>query len=50
MTDLDTGLLYCDTEVGTRQCFGPGCIEAARVGSKCCSDECGMKLAKRCVV
>ena len=37
-------------EEGPRQCFGPGCIEAARVGSKYCSDDCGMKLAKRCVV
>ena len=37
-------------EEGPRQCFGPGCIEAARVGSKYCSDECGMKLAKRFVV
>jgi len=29
-----------------RQCYGPGCIEPARLGSKYCSDECGMKLAK----
>lgn len=29
-----------------RQCYGPGCIEAARPHSKYCSDECGMKLAK----
>ncbi|XP_008101778.1 CXXC-type zinc finger protein 1 isoform X1 [Anolis carolinensis] len=27
------------------QCLGPGCIQAARVNSKYCSDECGMKLA-----
>ncbi|KAK3793186.1 hypothetical protein RRG08_009485 [Elysia crispata] len=29
-----------------RQCYGPACVEPARVGSKYCSDECGMKLAK----
>ncbi|XP_005105514.1 CXXC-type zinc finger protein 1 isoform X2 [Aplysia californica] len=29
-----------------RQCYGPACIEPARLGSKYCSDECGMKLAK----
>lgn len=30
-----------------KQCYGPGCIEAARPHSKYCSDSCGMKLAKR---
>jgi hypothetical protein len=30
-----------------RQCYGPGCVEAARVGSKYCSDECGLKLAHK---
>ncbi|KAK3103295.1 hypothetical protein FSP39_018289, partial [Pinctada imbricata] len=30
-----------------RQCYGPGCIEVARSGSKYCSDDCGMKLAKQ---
>lgn len=29
-----------------KQCYGPGCIEAARPHSKYCSDQCGMKLAK----
>ncbi|GFR82294.1 CXXC-type zinc finger protein 1 [Elysia marginata] len=29
-----------------RQCYGPACVEPARPGSKYCSDECGMKLAK----
>ncbi|XP_059169731.1 CXXC-type zinc finger protein 1-like [Physella acuta] len=29
-----------------RQCYGPGCVEPAKTGSKYCSDECGMKLAK----
>lgn len=29
-----------------KQCYGPGCIEAARPHSKYCSDNCGMKLAK----
>ncbi|XP_041349665.1 CXXC-type zinc finger protein 1-like [Gigantopelta aegis] len=29
-----------------RHCCGPACVEAARTGSKYCSDECGMKLAK----
>jgi COMPASS component SPP1 len=28
-----------------RQCYGPACIQAAKQGSKYCSDECGMKLA-----
>uniref|UniRef100_A0A8D0B7B1 CXXC-type zinc finger protein 1 n=1 Tax=Salvator merianae TaxID=96440 RepID=A0A8D0B7B1_SALMN len=28
-----------------QQCLGPGCIQAARINSKYCSDECGMKLA-----
>ncbi|PAV75322.1 hypothetical protein WR25_00940 [Diploscapter pachys] len=28
------------------QCYGPKCVQAARVGSKYCSDECGMNLAK----
>ncbi|KAM9856007.1 CXXC-type zinc finger protein 1a [Aulostomus maculatus] len=28
-----------------RQCLGPGCIEPARVNSKYCSEDCGMKLA-----
>ncbi|XP_041953519.1 CXXC-type zinc finger protein 1a isoform X1 [Alosa alosa] len=30
---------------GLRQCLGPGCVEVARVSSKYCSDDCGMKLA-----
>ncbi|XP_068759395.1 CXXC-type zinc finger protein 1-like [Montipora capricornis] len=30
-----------------RQCYGPGCANAARVGSKYCSDECGIQLAVR---
>jgi hypothetical protein len=29
-----------------QQCLGPGCVYAARQGSKYCSDECGIKLAK----
>ncbi|XP_054717963.1 CXXC-type zinc finger protein 1-like [Uloborus diversus] len=28
-----------------RQCYGPSCILPARVNSKYCSDDCGMKLA-----
>uniref|UniRef100_A0A7N8XSA3 CXXC-type zinc finger protein 1 n=1 Tax=Mastacembelus armatus TaxID=205130 RepID=A0A7N8XSA3_9TELE len=28
-----------------RQCLGPGCVEPARVNSKYCSEDCGMKLA-----
>lgn len=34
-------------EDGPKQCFGPGCTQEARTGSKYCSNECGMKLAKR---
>ena len=30
-----------------RQCYGPGCVEMARQGSKYCSDECGLKLATK---
>ena len=30
-----------------RQCYGPGCTNAARLGSKYCSDECGIQLAVR---
>ncbi|RUS84877.1 hypothetical protein EGW08_007346 [Elysia chlorotica] len=37
--------LETDDEV-PRQCYGPSCVEPARIGSKYCSDECGMKLAK----
>ncbi|XP_034937857.1 CXXC-type zinc finger protein 1 [Chelonus insularis] len=28
-----------------RQCYGPACIKQSRLGSKYCSDECGLKLA-----
>ncbi|KAI8781518.1 CXXC-type zinc finger protein 1 [Biomphalaria glabrata] len=36
-----------ESDVDTpRQCYGPGCVEPAKIGSKYCSDECGMKLAK----
>ena len=30
-----------------RQCYGPGCTNAARSGSKYCCDECGIQLAVR---
>ncbi|XP_050306350.1 CXXC-type zinc finger protein 1 isoform X2 [Anthonomus grandis grandis] len=29
-----------------RQCYGPKCVRSARFGSKYCSDQCGMNLAK----
>ncbi|XP_077301187.1 CXXC-type zinc finger protein 1-like isoform X2 [Arctopsyche grandis] len=29
----------------TRQCYGPKCTKAALIGSKYCSDSCGMRLA-----
>uniref|UniRef100_A0AB39CFD3 CXXC-type zinc finger protein 1 n=1 Tax=Colaphellus bowringi TaxID=561076 RepID=A0AB39CFD3_9CUCU len=29
-----------------RQCYGPKCVNSARYGSKYCSDQCGMNLAK----
>lgn len=28
-----------------RQCYGPGCVNSARYGSKYCSDQCGTALA-----
>jgi len=28
-----------------RHCFGPNCVNCARVGSKYCSDQCGLSLA-----
>ncbi|XP_046572463.1 CXXC-type zinc finger protein 1-like isoform X2 [Haliotis rubra] len=38
---------FVDTEEEeARQCYGPGCTEAARSNSKYCSDDCGLKLAK----
>ena len=36
-------------EEEVKQCFGPGCIEPARAGSKYCNDKCGMKLATKWV-
>lgn len=32
-----------------RHCLGPGCVNAARNGSKYCGDECGVQLALRSV-
>lgn len=34
-----------DWKEGPKQCYGPGCIEAARKGSKYCSDACGLRLS-----
>uniref|UniRef100_A0A8C5D4T0 CXXC-type zinc finger protein 1 n=1 Tax=Gouania willdenowi TaxID=441366 RepID=A0A8C5D4T0_GOUWI len=36
---------YLRSSGGLRQCLGPNCVEAARVESKYCSEDCGMKLA-----
>ncbi|XP_074645336.1 CXXC-type zinc finger protein 1-like isoform X2 [Tubulanus polymorphus] len=36
---------FFEDEEEEKQCYGPGCINVARKGSKYCSDECGMKLA-----
>ena len=30
---------------GLRQCYGPGCVNAARDGSTYCGDQCGINLA-----
>lgn len=40
---------YCEEREReeVRQCYGPGCTNAARSGSKYCSDECGIQLAVR---
>ncbi|XP_064633225.1 CXXC-type zinc finger protein 1-like isoform X2 [Lineus longissimus] len=37
--------LFEDVDDSMKQCYGPGCAEIARPGSKYCSDDCGMKLA-----
>ena len=34
-----------EVDTGPKQCYGPGCINSSRKGSKYCSDECGVKLA-----
>uniref|UniRef100_A0A914UMR5 CXXC-type zinc finger protein 1 n=1 Tax=Plectus sambesii TaxID=2011161 RepID=A0A914UMR5_9BILA len=43
----EAGMISSDEdEKGGRQCFGLKCTQAARKGSKYCSDECGLALAK----
>jgi hypothetical protein len=39
--------LFEDVDESMTQCYGPGCSEIARPGSKYCSDDCGMKLATK---
>lgn len=34
-----------EIEESPKQCYGPGCVNEGRKGSKYCSDECGIKLA-----
>lgn len=34
-----------EEDTGPKQCYGPGCINTSKKGSKYCSDECGLKLA-----
>ena len=34
-----------EIDTGPKQCYGPGCVNSSRKGSKYCSDECGVKLA-----
>ena len=36
-----------DKEKETVHCLGPGCVNAARIGSKYCSHECGIQLQIR---
>ena len=45
--DVDSEEDLVEEEEEVVQCFGPGCIEPARTGSKYCSEQCGMKLANR---
>lgn len=39
-----------EVKEGPKQCYGPGCINVAKKGSKYCSDECGIKLATNRIV
>uniref|UniRef100_T1KQN6 CXXC-type zinc finger protein 1 n=1 Tax=Tetranychus urticae TaxID=32264 RepID=T1KQN6_TETUR len=39
-----------EVDDGLRQCYGPGCINIARRGSKYCSDNCGIKLATNRII
>ncbi|KAI6177384.1 BUD13-like protein [Aphelenchoides bicaudatus] len=38
---------YVEKESKPRHCYGPGCVRAARQGSKYCSQECGVALAEQ---
>nr|CAB3235001.1 ZF(CXXC)-2 CXXC-type zinc finger protein 1 [Phallusia mammillata] len=42
---LQTGLANVDSRT-VKQCFGPGCTNAACAPSKYCSEECGRRLAR----
>jgi COMPASS component SPP1 len=42
-SEVDTNVSDAEEEI--QQCYGLECLNAARRGSKYCSDECGVKLA-----
>lgn len=43
-SELDTSKRVFDNSI-PRQCYGPECVKEARINSKYCSEECGLKLA-----
>ncbi|XP_064606239.1 CXXC-type zinc finger protein 1-like [Liolophura sinensis] len=45
-SDVEDFPLHETEEEEIHQCHGPGCVNSANLGSRYCSDDCGMKLAK----
>lgn len=46
-SDVEDFPLHETEEEEIHQCHGPGCVNPANLGSRYCSDDCGMKLAKK---